>query len=110
MDVDEYVSSFRPGLSEYCPGIIDREGKFYECPEGHLEKLKELAGDMVLNIPKDVSPLFYLTDKLGCVIVDYDNQVRSGVLTEPQIRSLYVLEKEGLIKINLSDLKGRYLL
>ena len=45
-----------------------------------------------------------------CVIVDYDDQVRSGVLTEPQIRSLYVLEKEGLIKINLSDLKGRYLL
>ena len=68
-------------MSEYCPGIIDREGRFYECPEGHLEKLKELAGDMVSDIPKDVSPLFYLTDKLGCVIVDYDDQVRSGVLT-----------------------------
>lgn len=108
MDIDEFVNTYNPGLSEYCPGILDKEGRMYECPNGHLEKLKELAGDSVPDIPKDVSPLFFYTVRLGCVIVDYDNQLRSGELTEAQIRSLYVLEKAGFVRINLSDLKGRY--
>ncbi|MCR5303638.1 MAG: hypothetical protein K6E33_03675 [Lachnospiraceae bacterium] len=108
MDIDEFISTYKPGLSEYCPGIIDTEGCMHECPDGHLEKLKEMTGDVISEIPGDASPLFYYIVKTGYVIVDYDNQVRSGKLSEDQIRSLYRLSEAGLININLSDLKGRY--
>jgi len=103
MFIDEFIEQFKPEMSEYCPIVIDREGKVYETPDGHLHKLVELFGDseILSKIPKDESPLLYLTARLGCVIVDYENQIYMGELTDAQKEALDKLIAAGLIASHL---------
>lgn len=99
MNADEFIKNFHPGMSEYCPVIITPDGSIYECSGGHLQTLKAISGDadVMSKIPKDESPLLYLTGALGCVCVDYENQIYLDELTEKQSEALKLLEEAGLI-------------
>jgi hypothetical protein len=108
MKVEEFIASYKPNLQEYCPCIIDREGEVYECEEGHLEALIQLSGksDILSEIPQNLSPLYYMTDKMRCVVVDYENQIYSGTLSKKQRHALLALEGAGKIRSHLIDIGG----
>ncbi len=109
MKSKEFVKNYEQKLSEYCPCIIDWNGEVYECEESHLEELVKLSGDseILSEIPKEVSPLFYLTEKLKCVVVDYENQLYSREFSQEQRYALLDLAEAKLILVNFVDIHGK---
>lgn len=103
MRIDEFLAQFKPEMSEYCPVIITEDGEVFESTQGHLNKLVELSKDpeILSKIPKDESPLLYLTNSLHCVIVDYENQIYMNELTDVQKETLDKLIAAGLIAEHL---------
>ena len=91
MTSKEFVATFHSELSEYCPCVIDWEGQVHECNE----------------VPENISPLFYLTAKLKCVLVDYENQIYSEDLSQEQRYALLDLSEAKLILLNPTDIKGK---
>lgn len=106
MRKEEFIEKHKNDPKGYCPCIIDVQGKVYECPKGHLEALMELGRekDLLLEIPDDISPLFYMIFQTGAVVVDYENQVYSEELTQEQRYSLIDLSENGLIQIDLKNI------
>lgn len=99
MNVKEFINNYKPAMHEYCPVIITSNGDVYDSEKGHLQTLVSISGDpdVLSTIPKDVSSLLYLAGKLGCVIVDYENQIYMDYLTEEQEQALNTLVQSGLI-------------
>ena len=69
----------------------------------------EISGDkdILSGIPKEVSPLFYLTEKLKCVVVDYENQLYAEELSQEQRYALLDLAEAKLILVRPVDIKGK---
>lgn len=109
MKSKEFVKNYKQTFSEYCPCIIDWNGEVYECKDSHLEEMIRLSGDkdILSEIPKDVSPLFYLTDKLRCIVVDYENQLYSREFSQEQRYALLDLAEAKLILVNPVDIHGK---
>ena len=86
-------------MSEYCPVVIRSDGNIFDSSLGHIQTLVSLGRDpdILGKIPKDVSPLMYLTAKEHCVIVDYENQIYVDSLTPEQEEALDALASAGLI-------------
>lgn len=103
MKIREFIDYYQPGMSEYCPVVIAYDGEIYECKEGHLHCMLELSGNskMLEEIPKDVAPLFFMIEKLKCVVVDFENQIAFDRLTKEQEDAIEQLAKKGLIQNNL---------
>lgn len=93
-------------MSQYCPLIIWPDGNVFESSAGHLQMLVALSGDdeILKSIPKNVSPLLYLTAKFKCVVVDYENQIYVGELTDRQQNALDRLSEVGLIMPHLVNM------
>lgn len=106
MNAREFIKSYQPKFEEYCPCVIDWKGEVYECTSSHLDTLIELNGDEdILNkIPENTSPLFYLTEKLRCVLVDYENQVYCEDFSQEQRYALLDLAEAKLIMVNPMDI------
>lgn len=109
MKSKEFVKNYKQPFSEYCPCVIDWKGEIYLCSKGHLETLVEISGDkdILSGLPKEVSPLFYLTEKLKCVVVDYENQLYAGELSQEQRYALLDLAEAKLILVRPVDIKGK---
>ncbi len=109
MTAKEFVANYKPRFSEYCPCIIAWNGEVHMCEGSHLDKMVCLSGDdNILNeIPQNVSPLFYLTEKLHCVVVDYENQLYSEDFSQEQRYALLDLAEAKLILLNPMDIGGR---
>ncbi len=108
-EIDRFISEYKPGLSEYCSTVIDENGLVYECRDGHIKTLIDMTGDreVLTEVPEGESMLFFLADKMHCVLVDYENQIFSGELTKSQRRALDKLALAGLIKMNAVDIKKK---
>lgn len=108
MNVEQFVKEYNPGMSEYCSAVVDVRGDVVPCQVNHLKTMIELYGDpdVLTKIPKDNSPLFWLINKLECVLVDYENQIFSGVLNEEQERTLKYLAAHELICENRKNIHG----
>jgi len=111
MKINEFIDSYKPEMSEYCPVVICSDGDIVESREGHLETLIKISGenDILGKVPADVSPLLYLAGKLGCVIVDYENQIYMGELTKEQEYALSALSDKGLIERHSSKMNSEAL-
>ena len=109
MTSKEFVATFHSELSEYCPCVIDWEGQVHECKDCHLDTLIQISGDdeYLNEVPENISPLFYLTAKLKCVLVDYENQIYSEDLSQEQRYALLDLSEAKLILLNPTDIKGK---
>ncbi|MBO5303053.1 MAG: hypothetical protein J6A92_03285 [Lachnospiraceae bacterium] len=109
MTAKEFVANFKPKYSEYCPCIITWDGEVYACEGSHLDEMVRLCGDEnILNeIPQNVSPMFYLTGKLRCVVVDYENQLYSEDFSQEQRYALLDLAEAKLILLNPMDVSGK---
>lgn len=95
--------------SEYCACLIDQKGEIYPIKDGHLNALIDYYGDkdIMSKLDIDISPMFWLIGKTGVVVVDYENQIHSGELTQEQRLVLIELSDNGRIKINLFDIHGK---
>lgn len=107
MKAQEFVKTYQPKFSEYCPCVIDTKGEIYMCEKSHLDALIQLSGDdQILNkIPKEASPLFYLTEQLSCVVVDYENQVYYGELTWEQSEALLLMSDAQIILMKPKNIR-----
>lgn len=103
MRIENFIESFHPAMREYCPVVICEDGNIFECTAGHLQMLIGLSGDsdILKKVPKDVSPLLYLANLCRCIIVDYENQIYMGKLSDKQLEAIDKLDKAGLIKKKL---------
>lgn len=112
MKIKEFIASFQPKFSEYCPCIITWNGEIHVCETNHLDEMIHLSGDknILSEIPQNVSPLFYLTEKLCCVVVDYENQLYSAELSQEQKEALLRLAEAKLIILNPVDICGKEIL
>ncbi len=102
MLADGFIKYYSPSMSEYCPVVIREDGNIFDSGIGHLQTLVSLSHDhdVLSTIPKDVSPLLYLAEKLKCVIVDYENQIYIESLSPKQEEALDALCAAGLIRDN----------
>ena len=102
MKAEEFVKLHADDTKGYCVCIIDKKGNIFECPKGHLEALFDLDGvhDTLSSIPDNVSPLFYMIEKTGVVVVDYENQVYDHDLTQEQRYALITLGDHHMILTN----------
>lgn len=108
MKAEKFVETYRPHMSEYCSAVIDSEGEVHACEVSHLRTMIELSGDpeLLSKIPDGKAPLFWLIIRLGCVLVDYENQVYSERVNSLQEHALKLLEDRGLIRRNRKDIHG----
>lgn len=106
MNKQEFIEKHKNDPRGYCPCIIDTKGEVYECPKGHLEALMELGKekDLLLQIPDEISPLFYMIFQTRAIAVDYENQVYGEELTQEQRYTLIDLSEAGLIQIDLKKI------
>lgn len=110
MTSKEFVKNYKPELSEYCPCIIDWQGEVYECKQGgHLDTLIQINGneDILSQVPENISPLLYLTAKLKCILVDYENQIYNKDMSQEQRYALLDLSEAKLILLNPKDINGK---
>lgn len=108
MTLKEFLEKHKEDPRGYCPCVVDVQGDVYECPRGHLDALLNLNGkNMGLeDIPRDVSPLFYMLAETGAVVVDFENQVYHGELTGEQLDTLEALGEAGMITPELKGIHG----
>lgn len=99
MKIQDFIKKYETKPSGYCPCIIDMQGEVYECPEGHLNTLFALDPEhyTLSEVPADMSPLFYMIQKTGAVVVDYEGQIYNDHMTPPQQQALNRLYQHGLI-------------
>lgn len=108
MTLKEFEEKHREEPQGFCPCVVDVQGNLYECSKGHLEALLKLDGDKKLeDIPKDVSPLFYMLNETRAIVVDYESQVCSGAISQKQQSALTSLSEMGMISMNLKDIHGK---
>ncbi|MFV0465293.1 MAG: hypothetical protein ACK5ML_04400 [Lachnospiraceae bacterium] len=112
MKIQEFIRTYKPKFQEYCPAVIDSEGNVYECSVSHLKTLEEIAKsqEKEIVIPGNVSPLLFLTAKLSCVLVDYENQIYSISLTNEQQEALLLLYQAKLINYMPKNIQEEYYL
>ena len=106
MKKQEFIEKHMNDPRGYCPCIIDAKGEVYECPKGHFDELMELGKEknLLLEIPDEISPLFYMIFQTGAIAVDYENQVYGEELTQEQRYTLIDLSEVGLIQIDLKKI------
>ncbi len=110
MKAQEFIETYQTQFSQYCPCIITVAGDVIECANGHTQALQDLfhreyPGE---EMPQDVMPMQYLIVRTKTVVVDYENQVYSEVLTKEQKEALRILADAGMIEIHLGDIHGKY--
>lgn len=110
MKAQEFIQTYQTQFSQYCPCIITEAGNVIECADGHTKALEELFGSEFPGeeIPQNVMPMQYLIVRTKAVVVDYENQVYSEVLTGGQKEALRILADAGMIEIHLGDIHGKY--
>ena len=87
--------------SNFSDGIIMPDGDYRLIQDGgHMEALMELlpytADEIFKMVPEDDSPLFWMIEKTGCVITDYNSTVGMD-MTPEQKRVFQALVAHGFI-------------
>lgn len=104
MTVLEFIAEKKQHETTMCAAIIYPDGTIAECINSHLKTMIADLGDDIWDcIPKDASPLFYLTGYMGVVLVDYENQLYSERLTDEQQSSLQQMYDEHVIMNHLCN-------
>lgn len=93
MTAADYIKNKKQQNTTLCAAILYPDGDIEECITSHLKTVIDHLGNEIWDqIPKDESPLFWLTAYTGVVMLDYENQLYSEQLTKAQedvLRQLY---------------------
>ena len=92
----------------FSDGIILPDGDYRPISKGgHLHRLMELLpqteDEIWKLIPEDDSPLFWLIEKTGCVLTDYNNSIGMKMTAEQQ-RVFDAMRRHGFITDDYYDL------
>ena len=88
---EELLNEMKIKDENFSDGLIKPDGDYVRIPRGHLHGMMELLpwteNEIWKMIPDDDSPLFWLIEKTGCVLTDYNNSYdrlveNSDVLTD----------------------------
>lgn len=112
MTASEYVAMKQEQKTTMCAAILYPDGDIKECVKSHLKTIiASLGSDIWEQIPKEESPLFWLTSYTGVVLIDYENQLYSEQLTGEQEAALREMYQSGILMEHLKDIHNgnRYL-
>lgn len=74
---EELLCEMEKKDTNFGDGIIMPDGDYRTLEKGHLQMLMDLLpesdNDIWKMIPDDDSPLFWMVEKTGCVLTDYNN-------------------------------------
>lgn len=98
MTISDYIAIKKQQNTTMCAAVLYPDGDIEECTISHLKTLIDrLGNDIWDQIPKDESPLFWLTGLTGAVLVDYENQVYSETLSAKQEAGLKSMYASGIL-------------
>lgn len=98
MTIADYIAIKKEQNTTMCAAILYPDGEIEECITSHLKTLIERLGEDAWDqIPKDESPLFWLTGLTGAVLIDYENQVYSEALSDEQDAGLKKMYASGIL-------------
>ena len=115
MKVTEELLNKMKQDSNFSDGIILPDGDYRLIQDGgHMEALMGLlpytSDEIFKMVPQDDSPLFWLIEKTGCVITDYNSTVGMD-MTHEQERVFQALVAHGFISseyFNLSSQRKKF--
>lgn len=91
----------------FADGVIMPDGDYILLKNGHLQTLMDLLpesdNDIWKMIPPDDSPLFWLVEKTGCVLTDFNNSI--GMKMTPAQKNVFdMLVRHHIITSSYHDL------
>ena len=98
MTIADYIAIKKEQNTTMCAAVLYPDGEVEECVTSHLKTLMNRLGEGTWDqIPKDESPLFWLTGLTGAVLIDYENQVYSEALSDEQENGLKEMYACGIL-------------
>lgn len=94
---EELIKEMKEKDENFSDGLILPNGDYHRIYKGgHLHGMMELLpwteDDIWKMIPDDDSPLFWLVEKTGCVLTDYNNSI--GMEMTPAQRQVFDLMRK----------------
>ena len=87
--------------------LILPDGDYIRIPKGHLHGMMALLpwteDEIWKMIPENDSPLFWLIEKTGCVLTDYNNSIGMK-MTVAQQKVFDAMRKHGILTDDYYDL------
>ena len=104
---EELLKEMEKKKELYGDGIIMPDGDYRLIQDGHLKTLMALLpyteNEIWKMIPDDDSPLFWLIEKTGCVLTDYNNSI--GMKMTPAQQTVFdMMRKHGVLTDDYYDL------
>ncbi len=95
---EELLNEMKIKDENFSDGLIKPDGDYVRIPRGHLHGMMELLpwteNEIWKMIPDDDSPLFWLIEKTGCVLTDYNNSI--GMKMTPAQQTVFdMMRKHG---------------
>lgn len=103
----ELIDSYGDKKDRLSDGIIMPDGDYRILKKGHLQTLMDLLpesdNEIWKMIPEDDSALFWMVEKTGCVLTDYNTTI--GMKMTPQQQEVFdLLVNNRIIEWEYSDL------
>lgn len=103
----ELIDSYGDKKDRLSDGIIMPDGDYRILEKGHLQTLMDLLpesdNEIWKMIPEDDSALFWMVEKTGCVLTDYNTTI--GMKMTPQQQEVFdLLVNNRIIEWEYSDL------
>lgn len=104
---EELLNEMKIKDENFSDGLIKPDGDYIRIPRGHLHGMMELLpwteNEIWKMIPDDDSPLFWLIEKTGCVLTDYNNSI--GMKMTPAQQTVFdMMRKHGVLTDDYYDL------
>lgn len=104
---EELLNEMKIKDENFSDGLIKPDGDYVRIPRGHLHGMMELLpwteNEIWKMIPDDDSPLFWLIEKTGCVLTDYNNSI--GMKMTPAQQTVFdMMRKHGVLTDDYYDL------
>ena len=104
---EELLNEMKTKDENFSDGLIKPDGDYIRIPKGHLHGMMELLpwteDEIWKMIPENDSPLFWMIEKTGCVLTDYNSTV--GMTMTPEQKEVFDgLVKHGIISPEYFDI------
>lgn len=104
---DEFLTEVGEKTENFSDGIIMPDGDYRLLEKGHLQTMMELLpyteNEIWKMIPDDDSALFWMVEKTGCVLTDYNSSV--GMDMTPEQKEVFdALVRHKILSEDYSNL------
>ena len=104
---EELLEKMKVEDENFSDGLILPDGVYIRIPKGHLHGMMALLpwteDEIWKMIPENDSPLFWLIEKTGCVLTDYNNSIGMK-MTVAQQKVFDAMRKHGILTDDYYDL------